>query len=172
MQIKLFTISVSDSGSIQQELNSFLSNHRILEVEQKFCENERGGVWSFCVRYLGENERTKFPSSQQTFIKKEKPDYKQILNEQEYKSFLLLKSVRKEISAQDGVMPYNVFTDAELIEIIRLEEKNEKSIAKINGIGEKRAEKYWKRIVEKSKEIDAKTKEEEAKQNETNGKPD
>ncbi|MDR0305074.1 MAG: HRDC domain-containing protein [Chitinispirillales bacterium] len=176
MQIKLFTISASDSGTLQEELNHFLSNRRILEVEQKFCENDRGGVWSFCVRYLGENERVKLPAVQQNFVKKEKPDYKEILNEQQYNSFLQFKAARKEISALDGVLPYNVFTDAELVEIVRLDVKDEKNVSKINGIGEKRAQKYWKKVLEKTIETAAKRKEEEkdkpneeAKPNETSG---
>ena len=161
MQVKLFTISASDNGELQRELNSFLATHRILEIEQKFCENDKGGWWSFCIRYVGENERVKFPVIQQGFTKKDKPDYKDVLSQQEYELFLLLKAARKEISAIDGVLPYNVFTDAELVEIIRIEDRNEKSISEINGIGEKRAQKYWKKLAEKSKEIDAKRKEEE-----------
>jgi len=161
VQVKLFTISASDNGELQRELNSFLTSHRILEIEQKFCENEKGGWWSFCIRYVGENERVKFPVSQQGFTKKDKPDYKDVLSQQEYDLFLLLKAARKEISVGDGVLPYNVFTDAELVEIIRLEDKSEKNISAINGIGEKRAQKYWKKVAEKSKEIDVKRKEEE-----------
>ena len=157
MQIKLFTIPASDDGSLQQDLNAFLSNHKILEVEQKFCDNDKGGYWSFCVRFINDNTK-KFAPIQQSFSGKIKPNYKEILSEQEYKSFLLLKEVRKEISKEDGVLPYNVFTDSELVEIIRLSEKNESNVSKINGIGEKRAIKYWKRIVDKSKEIEAQKK--------------
>ena len=153
MQIKLFAIPASDDGRLQDDLNNFLANHKILEVEQKFFDNEKGGYWSFCIRYITDSTKKYLPA-QQSFSGKTKPNYKDILSEQEYKSFLLLKEVRIEISKEDGVLPYNIFTDAELVEIIRLPEKNENSISKINGIGEKRAVKYWKRVVDKSMEIE------------------
>ncbi|GBU22559.1 hypothetical protein R80B4_02469 [Fibrobacteres bacterium R8-0-B4] len=52
MQIRIFTIPSADSGSLQSEMNAFLSAHCVLEIEQKFFQNDNGGYWSFCVRYI------------------------------------------------------------------------------------------------------------------------
>jgi hypothetical protein len=54
MQIKIVNIPLSDDGSMQAELNKFLATNRVLEVEQRFFQNEKGGCWSFCVRYISQ----------------------------------------------------------------------------------------------------------------------
>ncbi|MCL2844276.1 MAG: HRDC domain-containing protein [Chitinivibrionia bacterium] len=148
MQVKVFTIPATDDGTLQEDLNKFLGNHKILEVEQKFYDNAKGGYWSFCVRYIIDATKKYLPA-QQSFSGKPKPNYKEILSEQEYQMFLQFKEARMAISKEEGILPYNVFTDAELAEIIRLPERNEQNISKINGIGEKRATKYGKILVEK-----------------------
>ncbi|GBU22764.1 hypothetical protein R80B4_02676 [Fibrobacteres bacterium R8-0-B4] len=33
-------------------MHAFPSAHRVLEIEQKFFQNDNGGYWSFCVRYI------------------------------------------------------------------------------------------------------------------------
>ncbi len=33
-------------------MNRFLAASRVLEIEQRFYQNEKGAYWSFCVRYL------------------------------------------------------------------------------------------------------------------------
>jgi len=43
MQIKLFTVSLGDSGA-EQEMNTFLKTHRILEVGQKLISNDNGAA--------------------------------------------------------------------------------------------------------------------------------
>ncbi|GBU20531.1 hypothetical protein R80B4_00409 [Fibrobacteres bacterium R8-0-B4] len=58
MQIRIFTIPSADSGSLQSEMNAFLSAHRVLEIEQKFFQNDNGGYWSFCVRYIDGGDRS------------------------------------------------------------------------------------------------------------------
>jgi hypothetical protein len=52
MQIKMLIVPISDTGSAQIELNRFLSDNKILEIEQFFYHNEKGASWCFCVRYL------------------------------------------------------------------------------------------------------------------------
>ena len=41
-----------DAGESMVELNRFLAGHKVLEVEQRFHQNEKGACWSFCVRYI------------------------------------------------------------------------------------------------------------------------
>ena len=52
MQIQIFNVPLTDSGERLLEMNRFLTGHKVLEVEQRFFQNEKGGCWSFCVRYL------------------------------------------------------------------------------------------------------------------------
>ena len=74
MQIKIINIPLTDDGTLQAELNRFLAGHKVLEVEQKFFQNEKGGCWSFCIRYI--ESAASVQASQ--FTGKEKMDYKQV----------------------------------------------------------------------------------------------
>lgn len=124
MQIKLFTIAASDSGEQLQTFNAFLANHKVLEVEQKFFQNEKGAYWCFCVRYLEGLQ----PQKQAQTGFKQKVDYKEILNEQEFAVFSLLRQGRKQIAAEDAVPAYAVFTDEELAAIVKLPELEEEQL--------------------------------------------
>ena len=53
MQIRIFTIPITDTGMLQEEMNKFLRGHKILEVQQELITNNKGsGYWCFCVRYI------------------------------------------------------------------------------------------------------------------------
>ena len=52
MQIQIFNIPLTDTGEALSEMNRFMTGRKVLEVEQRFFQNEKGGGWSFCVRYL------------------------------------------------------------------------------------------------------------------------
>jgi superfamily II DNA helicase RecQ len=99
------------------ELNGFLANSKVLEIEQKFYQNEKGAYWCFCVRYI----TGVFQQSKNT-ANKEKTDYKQVLSEAEFASFSKLRACRKTIAANDAVPAYAVFTDEELAGIAKLPE--------------------------------------------------
>ena len=91
--------------------------------------------WSFCITYLP-NQNVQHQD------KKEKVDYKEVLDENSFVRFTQLRSLRKILAEKDAVPAYAVFTDAELSLIAQLDEVNESSIKKIQGIGDKRMEKY------------------------------
>ncbi len=147
MQIKIFNVPLTDVGESLAEINRFLSGNKVLEVEQRFFQNEKGGCWSFCVRYL--------PSVNvfQPAVK-EKVDYKQVLTESEFAVFSRLREIRKQIASADAVPAYAVFTDEELAGISRLPINNVETehalnqLSSVKGIGEKKVEKYGKQLIE------------------------
>lgn len=139
MQIKLFNIPLSDEGERLAEMNRFLTSSKILEVEQRFFQNEKGGCWSFCVRYLNSGYTGAGP--------KEKVDYKQVLSEEEFSRFSRLREIRKSLAAEDAVPAYAVFTDEELAGIARLSSITPSSLTTVNGIGEKKVAKYGQQLI-------------------------
>lgn len=142
MQIKIFTLPISDDGSEQNTLNKFLAGHKILEIEQFFYHNEKGAAWCFCIRYLHDNSLN-LPA-----VSDKKIDYKSVLSESQFTIFSKLREIRKSIAAQDAVPAYAVFTDMELAEISKLELIDENNILKLKGIAEKRMSKYGKELLE------------------------
>jgi len=148
MQIRIFTIPSADSGSLQSEMNAFLSAHRVLEIEQKFFQNDNGGYWSFCVRYIDGGGGGGGAPYQGGYSGK-KVDYREVLNERDFSVFSKLRAIRKELAAADGSPAYVVFTDEELANIARLPELTEKAVLEIQGIGEKKLARYGKAMLEK-----------------------
>ena len=149
MQIKIINVPLTDDGAMQAELNKVLAANRVLEVEQRFFQNEKGGCWSFCVRYItqpGGGSGTAQPFQSQS---REKVDYKTVLSAEEFAVFSALREIRKQIAVQDGVPAYAVFTDEELSNIARLPKLEEASKLKsIKGVGEKKVEKYGKTMID------------------------
>jgi len=153
MQIKLFTIPAFHSETATGEMNKFLRSHRVLEVQQEFVATQNGAYWCYSIKYIkGENNIYN--------NRKEKKDYRQILDKKNFEIFEKLREHRKEIAKNDVVPAYAVFTDAELAEMAKLSDITKQSIKNIKGIGEKRVEKYGKLIVEM------------LKKNETSGQAD
>jgi superfamily II DNA helicase RecQ len=144
MQIKIINIPLTDDGSMQAELNRVLASHRILEVEQRFFKNEKGGCWSFCIRYIVQATAM----STQCSTSKEKIDYKQVLSESDFITFSVLREIRKQIATEDAVPAYAVFTDEELSNIAKLPQLEASKLASIKGIGEKKVQKYGKQMVD------------------------
>ena len=156
MQIKLFTIPITNVEDYNEDLNRFLSLHKIVEIEKHVLQTGDTYSWCFCVSYLEKKAKT-IPSSH-------KIDYMKILDAKTFAKFSKLRELRKRIAAEDGVSAYIVFTDAELAEIAKLEEINLKNLKLIKGIGDKKADKYGNWIIQML--------DKETKVNEKNRKPD
>lgn len=144
MQIMIFNIPVTDTGEALSEMNRFLAGHKVLEVEQRFYQNDKGGYWSFCVRHIpgsftGGDSRASGG--------KAKVDYKEVLTETEFAVFSRLREIRKALAADDGVPAYAVFTDEELSNIARLPQLSEKAMDGVPGIGEKKITRYGRPMI-------------------------
>ena len=142
MQIKLFTIPAFDSEAATEEMNKFLRSHRVLEVHQEFVPAENGAYWCFSIKYIQGDNAGYFQN------KKEKTDYRKILDKETFIKFEKLREHRKEIAQDDAVPAYAVFTDAELAEMAKMPDVNEKALKTVKGIGAKKTEKYGKLISE------------------------
>jgi superfamily II DNA helicase RecQ len=141
MQIKLFTIPVFNGEPMLEEMNRFLRGHRVLDVQQEFATMQQGAFWCFSVRYIFGAAVTP------TGAKKEKIDYKNVLDEKTFVVFSRLRACRKEIAREDAIPAFAVFTDAELANMAKLSELTVKEIGSIKGIGSKKLERYGNRIL-------------------------
>jgi superfamily II DNA helicase RecQ len=142
MQFKIFTIPVSDDGTAIEEMNRFLRGHKTLEVEQQLVSTKVGSQWHFCVKYLANAQVDIKPQNVS------KIDYKEILDEKTFAVFSILREIRKKIAEEDGLPVYAVFTNEELAGIAALENIAIETIKKIKGIGDKKVERFGKRLIE------------------------
>ena len=70
-----------------------------------------------------------------------------------FAKFSKLRTIRKQIAAEQGVSAYIVFTDAELAELAKLEQITIQKMKGIRGIGDKKADKYGKLLIERYKKL-------------------
>ena len=132
-----FFISPFGEKSVTDELNVFLRSNRIINVEKKLIDGERGTGWAFLIEYGAESGSGKGASNQTQRI-----DYRETLNTAEYALFDKLRGLRKELSEKSGIPVYAVFTNEQLAAMVKKPPKTTKDLLSIAGIGESRVKQY------------------------------
>ncbi len=144
MQFRIFNIPIDSSDSLaMEEMNAFLRAHRILEIDRQFVKMEHGGLWTFCISYV---ERAKAGIDNKAT--KPKIDYREILPPQQFAVFAELRKIRKNMAEAEGIPAFAIFTNEELAAIAQLDELKPDALLSINGIGQKKAEKYGAKLIE------------------------
>ncbi|MBQ7062919.1 MAG: HRDC domain-containing protein [Bacteroidales bacterium] len=149
MQLKIFTIPIIGGEEVNEEMNRFLRGHRLVTVDKQFCLVGDTACWTFCVTYVEGNTPSFAPKAGEI---REKVDYKTVLDENTFAVFSRLREIRKALAAEDAVPAYAVFTDAELAEISKLQQLDEKTLLTLKGIGSARVEKYGRKICQRYNE--------------------
>ena len=80
-----------------------------------------------------------------------------VLAPEEFAVFSKLRELRKELASKDGVPPFVVFTDEQLASIVKQKPENLGKLTAIQGIGQAKAEKYGKQILEALRNQDEKS---------------
>lgn len=144
MQFRVFTLPIHDAGEAADALNGFLNAHRILSVDRGLIQDGSNSVWSICVTY---EPATAAETRSQGTPKRNRVDYREILNDEEFAVFLKLRAVRKDIADKEGIPPYGVFTNDQLAELIRRRVESKQSLQEIAGIGSARIDKYAEAVL-------------------------
>ncbi len=140
MQVKLITIPINSVEDYNEELNRFLRSHKIVEIEKQLIQTPVGVYWCMYISYITPTLVEQAP--------KERVDYRLVLSPAHFAVFSLLREVRKKIATNEGVSAYIVFTDVELAEIAQLPEISIAKLKSIKGIGDKKADKYGKLLID------------------------
>ena len=136
-----FFISPFGEKSVTDELNAFLRSHRIVNVEKRLIDGERGTGWVFLVEYGNENSKNATNSPSQRI------DYREVLNPVEYALYDKLRNLRKEIADKAGIPVYAVFTNDHLAGMVKNPPKTAKELLSISGIGESRVKQYGEAFI-------------------------
>jgi len=80
-QYTSFFVSPFGEKSVTDELNTFLRSHRIINVEKKLIDGERGTGWVFLVEYGSDGGKSTSSTSSQRI------DYREVFNPVEYALF-------------------------------------------------------------------------------------
>jgi superfamily II DNA helicase RecQ len=136
-----FFISPFGETSVADELNAFLRSHRIVNVEKKLIDGERGTGWVFLVEYGNEQQNRQNQSGGPRI------DYREVLTPEEYAVFDKLRALRKDLADKAGVPVYTVFTNEHLAAMIKKPPLSNKDLMSIAGIGESRVKQFGAPVI-------------------------
>lgn len=139
-QYASFFISPFGEKSVTDELNAFLRSHRIVNVEKKLIDGERGTGWVFIVEYGIDGGKNAPNASQRV-------DYREVLSANEYALFDKLRTLRKELAEKSGIPVYAVFTNDHLASMVKKRPRTTKDLLLITGVGESRVKQYGEEFV-------------------------
>ena len=141
VRLKFFTVPVFGGTSATEELDRFLTGHRVVVIDKEFVPDGRGSVWALCVSYDEPGERTTSPR------RGAKIDYKEVLNEREFAVYARLRDLRKTLADKEGVPAYALFNNEQLAAMVRGHVTSCTALSEIPGVGAARVEKYGERFL-------------------------
>lgn len=138
-QYASFFVSPFGEPTVCDELNLFLRSHRIVNVDKRLFDGERGTGWLFLVEY-GTETRSATANQPRT-------DYREVLTEQEFALFEKLRDLRKTVAEKGSVPVYSVFTNDQLAAMVKKVPATLKEIAALPGVGEARTKQFGEQFV-------------------------
>ena len=151
MAYRFFQIPVRDGGAASEELNRFLRGHRVLSVDRRWVDLGTESYWSFCVDYL-EPASASGSSGRPKGDARGRVDYREVLNPEQFASFVKLRALRQAISKEDAVPVYVIFTNEQLAAMVQKGAASKADLGRIDGVGEARIQKYGDRFLDCLKE--------------------
>lgn len=139
MKLHFFTVPAQYPEDMQQVLNVFCAQHRVLTIEKHFVDLGEASFWSICVTIIEGDPQNplKASSAKRTAI-----DYREVLSEQAFSIYIKLRELRKNLAAQEGIPVYALFSNEQLAEMVTRPVTTLTELAQIAGIGKARIEKY------------------------------
>lgn len=141
MRFHFVTVPIFDCDSVEAELNQFLGSHRVVSVERHLVPDGARSVWAICVAYADTVSPMKGVNDANSG-KKGRIDYRETLSADQFQVFVRLRDWRKSTSDREAVPPYAVFTNEQIAEMVRRPVRTVVDLARIDGIGPSRVEKY------------------------------
>lgn len=148
MYFKIFNIPIPDSEGELERLNKFVSGVRVISVRKEVAVTGGISYWSFVIEYYRENN-----TGERSETRKNRIDYREVLAEEDFAVYSALRDVWKKLAEQEGVPVYTIATNEQLAEIVTKKTITKNKMSEIQGMGEKKLEKYGGHFIEKMKEI-------------------
>ena len=141
-QFMTFFVSPFSEPSSHAELNNFLKSRRIINVEKRLIDGERGTGWVFLVEY-SDNEGAK-----QSYTMSAKVDWRDVLNPSQFAVYDLLRKKRKEIGERTKIPLYGILSNEQLALMAQNPPKTKEEFIKIKGVGEQKYKQFGEEFLE------------------------
>lgn len=140
MRFRVFQYPLPTSGALV-ELNSFLGAHRVASVAHHVATTAHGAMLLFVVE-VADGPVPRGPGSPAA-----KVDYRETLSPDQFALFTRLRTARKSWADAEGLPVYALFTNAQLAKIAAGSFATAADLARIEGFGPARVEKYAERLL-------------------------
>jgi superfamily II DNA helicase RecQ len=146
MAFRFFTVPINAGDGTAGVLNAFLRSHRIIKVDRQLVDQGTSSMWAVCVEYLDGSHPG--DSVDRAGMVRPRTDYKELLSEPDFAIFAKLRDVRKAIAQSEAVPVYTIFTNDQLAQMVSSQATNRAALAKIDGLGESRLDKYGQKMLD------------------------
>ena len=148
MRLHFVSVPTHSSAAAEDELNAFLGSHRVVAVDRQLVADGARSAWAVCVEYVDGDPVAATAHPANPNGNKRGIDYRDELPAPQFQVFAKLRDLRKRIANEDGVPPYAVFNNEQLADMVRHSVRTAAEMARIDGIGPARVEKYAVRFLE------------------------
>ncbi len=145
LQYKFLIIPIRTAAEAESELNRFLRSVRVITAHREFVAQGENSFWCMAVEYVSDS----VPSSHggNTAGGRNRPDYKELLSQEDFAVFAKLREWRKQIAEKEAVPAYTVFTNEQLAKVAEKRITAKSGLQEINGVGEARIKKYGDAVI-------------------------
>jgi len=145
MAFKIMTVPLPETQDRDLDVNAFMVAHTVVSVQRRVVTTSEEAYVVFMIEYVPspqENART-YASAEKT----ERKDWRAALSDDDFRVFNLLREERAKIADEEGVKVFNIFTNAQLVDIVRGKVLTKAQLGSVPQVGESRVRKYADRIL-------------------------
>ncbi|MEM7245203.1 MAG: HRDC domain-containing protein [Acidobacteriota bacterium] len=118
-----------------EELNQFLSQHRVLDLERQFVDTRGFCGWMVWLSWV---ESSDSPGQ----AKRPQVDYREKLSPEDFRLYSRLRTLRKEIAGRHSIAAYLIFNNEQLATMVERRVATLADLEAISGVGPARVEKH------------------------------
>jgi superfamily II DNA helicase RecQ len=137
MAFTLFQYRLPWDGDLS-DLNAYLNSNRVIAIQREIVSANGQPLLVFIVEVVSNARPRDIGSNSRTA----RVDYREVLGEEDFAVFSSLRDTRKMLAEAEGVPVYNIFSNAQLAEMVQSRCTSIEEISKLDGIGKARVEKY------------------------------
>jgi superfamily II DNA helicase RecQ len=146
--LKIFTLKYEEKSESFNDsmLSNFLADKEILRWESHFFERKNEYFWTLLIEY-----RQSVPMQTELAQKVEgskDESYKELLAENDWPLYKVLREWRAERSKKEGIPPYIICNNIQLAKIAVKRPSSLNALQEIEGIGKAKIEKYGKELLQ------------------------
>lgn len=139
IKVLSMTFDSATGGFNDAELRDFLKDKEVLSIDDHFFMKNGVPYLTMVIKYFPFRQET-----DATLVPQGKRDeaWREMISESEMGVFNLLRDWRSKRSREEGVPPYILFTNKQLVQLIKEAPSSLAHLEKVEGIGKARVEKY------------------------------